>query len=81
MLILLIRGVQNSEKPAYIILTHSLGEYKIPNMVMVGIFFLWLERGTFQILLIPMEILHLKVSLVKFNFLSQEQEQQQEPPP
>ena len=39
---------------------------KIPNMVMVVIFFLWLGRDFFMFLVIPEKILHLKVSLIIF---------------
>ena len=46
---------------------------KIPNQVMLGIFFLWFWRDFFIFQVIPKEVLHLRVSLIIFNLIINQQ--------
>ena len=43
--------------------------YKIPNMVMVGIYFFWFGKDFFISLVILMKILYLKKSPIVFNLI------------
>ena len=60
-------GHKFSGQVGQILMSIPIKVCKIPNMVMVGMFFLWFGRDFFIFKVIPEKILHLKVSLVKFN--------------